>query len=221
MFCSMKSKADNRPRQGWKPLTRGVLSAALVVIAAESRADWKTDANTRIEQIRKRDWTLRVFDISGQPVAGAGVSLRQRRHQFGFGCALNSYPLIDEPRYADFFSRNFEWLVCENETKWTSDEPVQGQVDYRRPDLMLAFGRKRGLLARGHCIFWEATGGGYEHPAWLDALGAPQLSAAVDARLASVVSYYRGSFEHWDINNEMLHGNYFRGRLGNATCCDS
>ena len=186
----------------------------LACFASSALADWKSDANTSIEQIRKRDWTVQVLNANGQPIAGATVQVRQRRHEFAFGCALNADALIGEPRYADFFSRNFEWAVFENETKWTSDEPVQGQLDYRRPDMMLAFCRKHAITMRGHTIFWEATGGGYEHPAWLDLLDTNQLRSAVAARVDSVVPRYRGTFQHWDINNEMLHGNYFRGRLG-------
>src|SRR4051812_40990197 len=83
----------------------------LLILAPTALADWKSDANTSIEQIRKRDWVLLVQDTNGQPVVGAAVQIRQRRHDFAFGCALNSYALIDQPRYADFFARNFEWAV--------------------------------------------------------------------------------------------------------------
>jgi GH35 family endo-1,4-beta-xylanase len=193
---------------------RALCTFALTCSVSTALADWKSDANANIEQIRKRDWILQMLNTNGQPVVGATVQVRQRRHDFAFGCALNSDALMGEPRYADFFSRNFEWAVFENETKWTSDEPVQGQLDYRRADMMVAFCRKHALTMRGHTIFWEATNGGYEHPAWLDVLDSSQLHSAVIERLNSVVARYRGTFQHWDINNEMLHGNYFRGRLG-------
>ncbi|MCW5557882.1 MAG: endo-1,4-beta-xylanase [Verrucomicrobiae bacterium] len=192
---------------------------SLLVLAGlgiPARADWKSEANARIEQIRKRDWVLVALDSDGQPVAGATVEVRQRRHDFAFGCALNSFALVDQPRYADFFSRHFEWAVFENETKWPENEPVQGQVNYTRADLMLAFCRKHGITTRGHTLFWETTQAGYEHPAWLDSLTSEQLRAAVLSRLDSVVPRYRGIFPHWDINNEMLHGRYFRDRLGDG-----
>ena len=178
------------------------------------RADWKSDANARIDQFRKRHWILQAQTAAGQPVAGATFEVRQRRHQFAFGCALNSFALVREPRYGEFFARNFEWAVFELEAKWTEDEPLQGQVTYTRPDLLVAFCRKHGITMRGHCTFWEATSAGFEHPAWLDPLGNTALRAAVEARLNSVVPHYQGIFQHWDINNEMLHGNFFRGRLG-------
>ncbi len=187
---------------------------AALFLASTALADWKSDADASIELIRKRDWLLQANDTNGQPVAGVTVQVQQRRHEFAFGSALNSYPLIAEPRYAEFFARNFEWAVFENETKWPENEPTQGQLTYTRADIMAAFCRKHGITMRGHTIFWEATNGGYEQPAWLDSLDTNQLRAAVTARLNSVVPHFRGEFQHWDINNEMLHGNYFRGRLG-------
>ena len=205
--------APNRMRQTLRLLTPVLCFSVLVGLVPVVLADWKSDANTRIEQIRKRDWTLQVQNAAGQPVAGAAVEVRQRRHEFAFGSVLN-LSLVSEPRYAEFFAQNFEWAVFENQTKWPDNEPVQGQVTYEKSDNLAAFCRKRGITMRGHCIFWEATNGGYEHPAWLDALGSNQVRVAVEARLDSVVSHYRGVFQHWDINNEMLHGNYFRGRLG-------
>src|ERR1051326_6275789 len=195
---------------------RQALLCFLVLVCSRPalQADWKSDANLRINQNRKRDWTLLAQTAGGQPVPGATVDVRQRRHQFAFGCALNSFALVREPRYAEFFARNFEWSVFELEAKWTEDEPVQNQVTYTRPDLLVAFCRKHGITMRGHCIYWEATNSGFEHPAWLDTLGTNALRTAVESRLNSAVPHFYGTFQHWDINNEMLHGNYFRGRLG-------
>jgi len=39
---------------------------------------------------------------------------------------------------------------------------------------------------------------------------------AIDARLESVVPHFRGKFLHWDVNNEMLHGDFFKSRLGES-----
>ena len=36
----------------------------------------------------------------------------------------------------------------------------------------------------------------------------------MDARISSVVSRYRARLAHYDVNNEMLHGGYFRRRGG-------
>ena len=50
---------------------------------------------------------------------------------------------------------------------------------------------------------------------WVQDLPYPgPLQAAVDARLNSAVPHFHAIFKHWDVNNEMLHGNFFEDRLG-------
>jgi hypothetical protein len=36
----------------------------------------------------------------------------------------------------------------------------------------------------------------------------------VDARLNDAVTHFAGKYQHWDVNNEMLHGSFFQDRLG-------
>jgi len=51
---------------------------------------------------------------------------------------------------------------------------------------------------------------------WLKGLTGDALMKAIDARLESVVPHFRGKFLHWDVNNEMLHGDFFKSRLGES-----
>ncbi|TWU66588.1 Endo-1,4-beta-xylanase Z precursor [Crateriforma conspicua] len=53
-------------------------------------AQWRTQALQRIDRIRKADMTIRVIDTDGNPVAGQKVRIRQQRHSFPFGSAVNS-----------------------------------------------------------------------------------------------------------------------------------
>lgn len=36
----------------------------------------------------------------------------------------------------------------------------------------------------------------------------------MNARITSLMTRYRGEFAHWDVNNEMLHFNFYEQRLG-------
>ena len=49
---------------------------------------------------------------------------------------------------------------------------------------------------------------------WVTQLDAEQLKAAVEHRMDSAVKHFRGAFVHWDVDNEMLHGSFFKDRLG-------
>jgi len=49
---------------------------------------------------------------------------------------------------------------------------------------------------------------------WLKGLGDAELRATLKARAMDVGRRYRGRFAEYDLNNEMLHGNYYEDRLG-------
>lgn len=50
---------------------------------------WKTNANARIEQYRKRDVRMQITASNGIVVPGTLVQVRQTRHRFAFGTAIN------------------------------------------------------------------------------------------------------------------------------------
>jgi endo-1,4-beta-xylanase len=172
--------------------------------------DWKAAANTRIEQIRKRDLRLLVVDPSGNPVPGVAISLTQRKHQFAFGSAINFN--ISLPQYTTFFKTNFEWAVMENESKWYSNETSRSNVNYTAADSITNFCYTNSITLRGHSIFWAVDQ--WVQP-WVTNLSNPELLVAVTNRLNSAVNHFKGTFKHWDVNNEMLHGNFYGNRVGN------
>jgi len=171
--------------------------------------DWKAAANDRIESIRKRDVLLHVIDATGKPVSGATVSVAQTRHRFGFGSAINGN--ISNPQYAAFFRTNFQWAVMENEAKWYANEPSQGSVTYNSANAITNFCHLNGITLRGHTIFWAVDR--WVQP-WVTNLSNANLLIALTNRLNSAVNHFKGTFVHWDVNNEMLHGDFFGDRLG-------
>lgn len=49
---------------------------------------------------------------------------------------------------------------------------------------------------------------------WVPGLSSSELWAAVNRRVNSVVSRYRGQLIHWDVVNENMHYDFFESRLG-------
>jgi GH35 family endo-1,4-beta-xylanase len=171
--------------------------------------DWKTRANGRIEQIRKRDVAVTLLDPQGRPLSGAAIEIRQTRNAFAFGSAINGN--ISNPKYAAFFRSNFEWAVLENESKWPANEPQRNSITYTEADRMVNFCRSNNIAMRGHCLFWEVDQ--YVQP-WVKALPDTDLRAAMTNRIKSAMTHFKGVFSHWDVNNEMLHGGFYTNRLG-------
>ncbi|WP_265445301.1 endo-1,4-beta-xylanase [Acetivibrio straminisolvens] len=184
----------------------------VTVTEVGSSATWKEEANARIEQIRKRDAKIKIVDSNNKPVSGVSLDVRQVKHDFGFGSAITMNAMHDS-RYTEFFKNNYEWAVFENEAKWYSNESSQGNVSYYNADRLYEWCAENDIKVRGHCIFWEPD---QWQPSWLNGLTADALKKAIDARLESVVPHFRGKFLHWDVNNEMLHGDFFKSRLGES-----
>jgi endo-1,4-beta-xylanase len=194
---------------------RNFLLALILSLPSVGFADWRSEADSRIEQIRKGDFSLKIRDSSGAPVTGARVQYRLKRHAFLFGTAIAYAPFSDQGAdgmaYRRFILDNFSGLVCENEMKWYDNEAERGHVDYSQADALLEFAEANGLRMRGHNLFWEKEK--FVQP-WLVQLDAPELRAAVEQRLRTSVSRYKGRVISWDVDNEMLDGSYYRDRLG-------
>lgn len=145
-------------------------------------------------------------------VKGASIRVLQVENSFPIGACI-SKSSIQNPSFVDFFAKHFDWAVLENELKWYYTEPAQGQVSYADADALIAFCDAHNKPVRGHCIFWAVENSVQQ---WVRALNPGQLRAAMESRLRSLVSRYSGRFPHYEVNNELLHGNFFANRLGDA-----
>ena len=189
-----------------------ILTAVVTVFASQATADWKQEANSRIERLRQREVRVRIVDENGKPAANVSVDIRQVRQAFPFGAAIGP-SIVRNKQEADFFKAHFNWAVFGNESKWYSNERVQGRDEYGAADAMLAWCEANKIPVRGHCIFWEPE---KWQPRWVRGLSGEQLRQAVEHRMESVVTHFRGRFVHWDVDNEMLHGSFFKDGLGES-----
>ncbi|CAM0957212.1 unnamed protein product [Alopecurus aequalis] len=179
----------------------------LRVFATDRKARFK-QLIEKTDKARKRDVVLKLGVARG---AAASVRVVQMDNTFPFGTCINT-SVIQNPAFVDFFTNHFDWAVFENELKWYHTEALQGQLNYGDADSLLAFCDRHGVHVRGHCIFWSVDG---DVQQWVKNLqGRDQLMTAVQSRLHGLVSRYAGRFLHYDVNNEMLHGRFFRDRLG-------
>lgn len=95
--------------------------------------------------------------------------------------------------------------------KWYSTERLQNQEDYSTADSMLDFAMQHNIMVRGHNVFWDDA---KYQPSWVHSLSQDQLYEAVEKRLNSVVSRYRGKVIAWDVVNENLHFSFLESKLG-------
>jgi len=165
------------------------------------------------EAIRK----TRMGTLIVEAAPGAEVRVVQLRHEFWFGAALASHVFggrmepEDAAQYKKVFLENFNAAVTENALKWHAMEPRQGRVDYSIVDAILRWTEEHDIPLRGHNIFWGVPN---RVQPWQKAMDDATLRETLKARALDVGKRYRGRFAEYDLNNEMLHANYYEDRLG-------
>jgi endo-1,4-beta-xylanase len=182
----------------------------------------RDDAQARIEPaaVEARIKKLRMGTLSVKAAPGAAVQVKQVRHGFRFGTAITNGLAENDPiamadkdrqQFLKVLSENFNYAVHENSLKWYDCEKAEGKVDYSVADRIWEYCRDLNIPMRGHCIYWEKERLCMD---WLKSLNTEQLRAAIVRRGLDITRHFKGRINEFDLNNEMVNGDFFRRRLG-------
>jgi endo-1,4-beta-xylanase len=191
------------------PLTLAFISLFLITGHC-SLCGQDNSLNESIDKYRKGELIIRAK-------RGANVTVEQLRHEFWFGCAISnsiagtSWTEETRKMYKEKFLENFNSAVTENAVKWGTMEPRKGEVNYRIIDSILKFTDENHMPLRGHNIFWGIPK--FVQP-WVKELSDAELKQTLQTRAETLGARYKGRFAEYDLNNEMIHGNYYEDRLG-------
>ncbi len=171
-------------------------------------AETASKVAAQVESFRKGDATITV-QFGTKPIENAKISVKQIRHHFGFGAAVAYNPMFidsvaDTAKYRAAFRNYFEWATPENCQKWPSTDYTQGVQNYAKPDSILAWCKANDITMRGHNLFWNQKMEWM--PEWAQTLTGSAGKDAIDERISTCLTYYKGECAHWDIINEMIHG---------------
>ncbi len=189
---------------------RKAVVSLLLLLGAAGMFAAETDLDSSIARHRMGALVIRT-------TPGAKVSVEQIRHEFWFGATLPTGVFTgrtspeDIAKYKEIFASHFNAGVIEAAFKWHDMERERGQVNFSIVDSMLAWADKQGIPLRGHCIFWGVPN--YVQ-GWVKQLDDEELRMAVQQRARTIGARYRGRFAEYDLNNEMIHANYYEQRLG-------
>lgn len=192
--------------------------ASLLFLSANASsftAGEKETAQEKAIEIHRKGTLL----IKGEP--GATVKVEQLKHEFWFGCAISSRVFTENTRmsesdiqmYKEKFLENFNSAVTENAVKWGSMERKRGEIDYLTSDNILDWTEANGLPCRGHNLYWGIDQFVQD---WVKELNEEELREALKKRGIETANYYKGRFVEYDLNNEMIHGNYYAETLGDG-----
>ncbi len=191
-------------------LTFFALAAAVLPAAAQDLQQLRRE--TEPEILRHRTGTLVV---RARP--GADVKVTQLRHEFPFGTAVahqlwrDRTPADAREKYLQVLRENFNHAVHENALKWYHTQREKGPPNWEETERVYDWCARNGITMRGHCVFWGIEK--YVQP-WLKELGDAELRQALRTRAHEVASRWKGRIPEYDLNNEMIHGDYYAKRLG-------
>lgn len=185
------------------------LTFLTIMLPAEISAQ-KSELEKSIDEHRKGE-----IIIKAKP--GAKIRVEQMEHEFLFGCAISDEIFngraseSDVKMYKQIFLQNFNSAVTANAVKWSRMERRKGEVDYSLVDAMLEWTEENNIPLRAHNLFWGIEK--FIQP-WVKELSDEELKATLKNRAETVTARYKGRFAEYDLNNEMIHGNYYEDRLG-------
>ncbi len=159
----------------------------------------------------------RKGEIVVKAKAGSEVEIEQLSHEFWFGCAIpdgvfnGRTPESDRVMFKQKFLELFNSAVTENAVKWANMEPRKGEVNYAVVDAILEWCDANNIPLRAHNLFWGIHQ--FVQP-WVKELSDEELEQTLKNRAITITSKYKGRFAEYDLNNEMIHGNFYEERLG-------
>lgn len=204
------------PRPASTVLGIGLILAFFLAGCATGPGPAYTGAGVQ-EALAGLDYAHRQGTLVIEAPAGSTVTVRQQRHEFWFGAALangifdGTAAAEDVARYKEAFLENFNSAVTENALKWLSMQPTADPANYATVDAILDWTDAHEIPLRGHNIFWGVHW--WVQP-WLKQLDDATLHATLEDRAIDIATRYRGRFAQYDLNNEMIHDNYYADRLG-------
>lgn len=189
----------------------------------EPDAPWRAEAAARIEQIRKAPLTVRVVDSAGNPLAGAQVSVVQRKHAFPFGSVYNVTQIVGDraqtpngQMYQKVFAELFNVGVDEYAMKWPH---LERPGTRERAMEAIEWMNQHGIAVRGHCLIW---------PSWRQTPGnlkelqddPTALRQRIADHITATAGAFRGKVFEWDVINEPYVHNDLMKILGYETMAE-
>lgn len=127
------------------------------------------------------------------------------------GTAVLPQPLQEEAvYYATLVHREFNAVVVEHDLKWAPllgeskgidlhDTACLGQYDFTQADIVVNWALQHKMRVKGHVLVWHVTS-----PPCLNLLTAAQLQEHLKRHIFTVMGYFRGRIQTWDVVNESL-----------------
>ncbi|KAK7104506.1 uncharacterized protein [Littorina saxatilis] len=170
--------------------------------------------NHQIDVHRKNNINLHITTAHGIDKSNVKIHILQKKKSFPFGSSFNAHKYNEgaaNGKYRDFVNKHFNWVVPENALKWYDIEWTRGHMNYKLALDAIHGVKSHGIKVRGHNLVWSVDK--YVQD-WIKQLSPNEMKTVVKHHIEETMAKTRGLLEHWDVNNEMLHGSWYQTRAG-------
>lgn len=202
----------------------------LSYVGREQDASWRAEANARIEQYRKGDFTVTVLDADGAAVSGAEVQVEFEKHAYHFGSVTVGSLLMGEGSDSDTYREKvlelFNQSGPENDLKWA---PWAGEwgTSFNPTTTIAALQwlKDHDFYTRGHVLVWPSKRNlpelmqGYL-PEGNPAAADPEAKQKVLDHIDDVTSATAAVLDEWDVLNEPYDNHYLMDAFGDEVMVD-
>ena len=127
---------------------------------------------------------------------------------FAVGAAVSQVRIQGEKAF--LLTKHFNSITSENDMKWSSLQPTEGNFTFAAADAQVTFARTNNMAVRGHTLVWHN-----QIPAWVfnDASGNPMtptpenkalLLQRLENHIRAVVPHFGSNVSAWDVVNEVI-----------------
>jgi endo-1,4-beta-xylanase len=122
---------------------------------------------------------------------------------FDMGVAISA-TFVDNPDKVKLIKRHFNSITAENDMKWSSLQPTEGNFNFTNADKIVAFAQSNDMKVRGHCLCWHN-----QVPSWIFKDGTATASKELvlqrlRTHITTVMTHFKGKVYAWDVVNEAI-----------------
>jgi endo-1,4-beta-xylanase len=173
--------------------------------------DWYTNAEQRIDSIRKDNF---IIKITGGTLPKTGkVVVALQNHDFPFGTCLNFHFNAEDTKYKKIALQYFNCGVFENAFKWEEYERENGKPNAKELLEYIKWSEKNNFPIRGHTLFWGTENYGFNRH-WARMKDDAFLIKSMKQRVQRDLVNYKGKIREYDVWNEPIHETSLFNRLG-------
>ena len=144
--------------------------------------------------------------VSSSQTVSEGMLRDAFRSDFKFGCALTSHQIDAGDLDAVLGQAQFNSVTPSFQLKADTIAPIEGVFNFEEADRIVDWAIANGMDVRGHSLVWhEST------PAYFYEGTRAEIRARLENYIQTVVAHFRGRIAVWDVVNEVVSTDIFRG----------